>query len=308
MDFRHLEYFVEIAKENNISKAAQNLYVSQSAVNQQLLKLEKELGTQLFVRSRRNWRLTEAGEIYLEGCRRALQIRQDTYRRIADITQSLASSLTVGLTPNRGLAMFTAIYPELHAKYPDIAITPMEMDARSQVAAASRGELDLGFLILPKDMAEGKPHFIDLGSEEMLLLVPADHEACRDYPDASGENTPLPVLDLSRVADIPFSMTRPGSTHREMCDRIFAAAGIDPKILMETTTTSHIAQMTETGQCCGLLPSYYADRNNPRYRCFALPDHPVWHLYLAYRQDAYLTKAAKDYIRLAKKYWSEHLV
>ena len=185
MDFRHLEYFVEIARENNISKAAQNLYVSQSAVNQQLLKLEKELSTQLFVRSRKNWRLTEAGEIYLEGCQRALQIKKDTYRRIADITDSLASSLTVGLTPNRGLSMFTAIYPKLHSMYPDIAITPMEMDARTQMAAASRGELDLGFLILPQDMAEGRAHFIDLGAEELLLLVPADHELCRDYPQAA---------------------------------------------------------------------------------------------------------------------------
>ena len=52
MDFRECEYMVEIAKENNITKAAKNLFISQSALNQQLLKLEKELGTQLFVRSR----------------------------------------------------------------------------------------------------------------------------------------------------------------------------------------------------------------------------------------------------------------
>ena len=77
MDFRHLEYFIEMARENNITRAAERLYVSQSAVNQHLLKLEAELGTQLFVRSRRNWRLTEAGEIYLEGCRKAMLIRQE---------------------------------------------------------------------------------------------------------------------------------------------------------------------------------------------------------------------------------------
>ena len=45
MDFRECEYMVEIAKENNITKAAKNLFISQSALNQQLLKLEKELGT-----------------------------------------------------------------------------------------------------------------------------------------------------------------------------------------------------------------------------------------------------------------------
>ena len=88
MDFRYLEYFVEIARENNISRAAERLHVSQSAVNQYLLKLEKELNTQLFIRTPRNWQLTKAGEVYLEGCRKALLIRQDTYRQITEIIQS----------------------------------------------------------------------------------------------------------------------------------------------------------------------------------------------------------------------------
>lgn len=51
MDLLHLEYMIKIAEENNITKAAQKLFITQSALNQQLLKLEKELGTQLFVRS-----------------------------------------------------------------------------------------------------------------------------------------------------------------------------------------------------------------------------------------------------------------
>ena len=52
MDLKQLEYIVEIAKEKNITHAAEKLFISQSALNQQLLKLEKELGTQLFHRSR----------------------------------------------------------------------------------------------------------------------------------------------------------------------------------------------------------------------------------------------------------------
>ena len=67
MDLRQIEYILKIAEENNITRAAQKLFISQSALNQQLLKLEKELGVQLFHRSRTNWRPTKAGEIYLEG-------------------------------------------------------------------------------------------------------------------------------------------------------------------------------------------------------------------------------------------------
>ena len=62
MDFRQLEYILKIAEENNITRAAEKLYISQSALNQQLLKLERELGCQLFSRSRTDWHLTRAGE------------------------------------------------------------------------------------------------------------------------------------------------------------------------------------------------------------------------------------------------------
>ncbi len=59
MDTKQIEYILKIAEENNITKAADKLYITQSALNQQLLKLEKELGTPLFHRSRTNWRPTE---------------------------------------------------------------------------------------------------------------------------------------------------------------------------------------------------------------------------------------------------------
>ena len=62
MDTKQIEYILKIAEENNITKAAGKLFITQSALNQQLIKLEKELGTPLFHRSRTNWHLTEAGE------------------------------------------------------------------------------------------------------------------------------------------------------------------------------------------------------------------------------------------------------
>ena len=75
MDLKQIEYIVKIDDEHSITRAAEKLFVTQSALNQQLLKLEKELGTPLFHRSRTNWRLTEAGEIYIEGAKAALQIK-----------------------------------------------------------------------------------------------------------------------------------------------------------------------------------------------------------------------------------------
>ena len=76
MDTKQIEYILKIAEENNITRAADKLFLTQSALNQQLLKLEKELGTPLFYRSRTNWRPTEAGEVYLRNAREILRLKR----------------------------------------------------------------------------------------------------------------------------------------------------------------------------------------------------------------------------------------
>ena len=77
MDLRQLEYIVAIDEYGKMTEAADKLFVTPSALNQQLLKLEKELGTPLFTRSRRRMVPTPAGLAYLEGARRMLNIRQE---------------------------------------------------------------------------------------------------------------------------------------------------------------------------------------------------------------------------------------
>ena len=85
MDLKQLEYIVGIAEEKNITKAAKKLYITQSALNQTLLKLEKEIGEPLFERSKLNLYLTEIGKIYVEQAKKILEIRKETYEKIDEI-------------------------------------------------------------------------------------------------------------------------------------------------------------------------------------------------------------------------------
>ena len=119
MDLRQIQYIVAIAEENNITRAAEKLYITQSALNQQLLKLEKELGVQLFHRSRTDWHPTEAGEIYLKAAREMLLLKKDTYHRIHDLAKIQQGELSVGFTPGRGIAMFSNVYPKFHRLHPE---------------------------------------------------------------------------------------------------------------------------------------------------------------------------------------------
>lgn len=304
MDFRQLEYILEIAKENNISKASKNLFISQSALNQQLLKLEKELGTQLFHRSRTDWHPTEAGELYLAGARQCMMIRKDTYNRINDITHSKKTELRIGLTPVRGIQMFSTIYPRLHSQFPDLIITPLEIRVQDQQAMIASGDLDLGFVTLEKSQRTGD-HYVEIGEEEMITIVPKIHPVCSH---AAHPGEPLSVLDLRLLQYEPFILMFAKSTIRLLQNEIFERSGIEPNILMEVSTTSSIPEFVTNALCCSIIPRYYVHPDENHIGCFVLPNHPSWDLCVTYRRGSYLSDAGREFIRLAREYWKKHLI
>lgn len=299
MDFKQLEYILKIAEENNITRAAEKLYISQSALNQQLLKLEKELGTALFHRSRTNWGLTEAGRIYVEGAKAALKIKKETYNRIYDVSNAKKGCLTIGLTPGRGLTMFTAIYPELHRNCPNLEVVPIEMRVRAQQQAIAKGDIDIGFMTLHPRERTGD-NYIPLATEELMVIIPAGHPLASK---AAPFGQPPAVLDLRELCYEPFVLMDKSSTLRAVCDTVFEHAGFLPNVLFETNNTGGIASMVESTLCCGIIPGYYVKKHSDKLASFALEDHPFWEIAISYRKNSYLSSGAKEFIRLAQEYW-----
>ena len=113
MDFRQLEYIVSIAENKSISKAAESLFISQSGLNQQLIKLEKELGLQLFDRNKHFLRPTKAGEIYVKNAIEILKIKRNTYTELGDLKKEATGEISLGLTHEHGIDLFTSIFCSL---------------------------------------------------------------------------------------------------------------------------------------------------------------------------------------------------
>lgn len=123
MDVKQMTYILTIAQEGGISKAAAKLFITQSALDQQLLKLEHELGTRLFFRSRSSFALTEAGRVYVEYARRMLELKNEAYRIIHDIADRRRGTLSLAFAPERGMEMFMAVYPRFYQSYPEVTVT-----------------------------------------------------------------------------------------------------------------------------------------------------------------------------------------
>lgn len=270
MDTKQLEYILKIAEENNITRAAEKLFITQSALNQQLLKLEKELGTPLFHRSRTDWRLTEAGQVYVDGAREVMKIKKRIYSHIYDLSDARQGCLTLGLTPGRGLQVFTAVYPRLHQEFPNLEVRPIEMRVRDQQTAIANDSIDVGFMTL-QEADRTNDSYLTLGSEELVVIISARHPLAAH---AAAPGAPLAIIDMEQLRYEPFVMMDSTSTLRMVCDRIFAAAGFTPRVLFETNNTGSIATMVESTLCCGIIPWYYARRHSERVAYFALASHP----------------------------------
>lgn len=230
MDLKQLEYMIKIAEENNITKAAEKLFITQSALNQQLLKLEKELGTQLFVRSRNNWHPTHAGEIYIDNAKKMVRIKKDTYNQINDLMDIKKGKLSIGLTPERGPEMFASIYPTFYKKYPNIKVEPIELPVKQQQHEILIGNLDIGFVTL-QDYQKTNDEYIQIGLEEIILAVPKGHPLAH-IGGKLGDS--LPEISLDRFKNDTFALMQKGSTLREIYDNLTTALDFNPYILLET--------------------------------------------------------------------------
>ena len=298
MDLHLLENIVCIADEKSITRAAEKRFVTQSALNQQLQKLEEELGTPLFIRARTNWQATPAGEAYLEAARQILALKKDAYARIADYAEASSRQLTVGLIPERGIDMFTAIYPAFHAVFPKIQIEPVECRVTHMQRMITAGQLDLGLATLTESQQDENEYHL-MAEEEILLAVPSGHplaaEGSADYKNA-------PETELKCFAQEAFVRIYQQSTLYALTERLFSEAGFTPHVLFSTSSNLSKYRIVSLGLGCALLPAAYA-ANDGSVVYFRLPSHPGWQITMCSRRNGYLSQPERLYLDLCRKYW-----
>ena len=302
MDLRLLENILSIAEEKSITKAAERCFITQSALNQQLQKLEEELGTPLFIRSRSNWLPTEAGKVYLETARKMLLLKQDAYHRIADYAEQNRRSLTVGLIPERGVDMFTAVYPEFHRTFPAMQVEPIECHVTAMQRLITSGQLHLGLATLTEDQQDDNIYHL-MAEEEIVLAAPASHslaaQGSKNFRCAS-------ETDLAQFRDDPFVRIYQRSTLFHVTEPLFQAAGFSPRVLFSTSSNVSKFRIVASGLGCALLPAVYAVPDD-KVRYFRLHQHPVWHIMLCSRKGGFFGKPEAYYLELCRNYWKDKL-
>ena len=155
MELRHLRYFVAVAEELHFHRAATRLHISQPPLSQQIRALERELGVTLLERNRRRVTLTAAGIAFLDDARAILASVERASERALGISRGSLGTLSLGFV---GSAMFSPVLPiilrEFRGGHPEVELVLRELPTMAQLVALVSGEIDVGVIRGPVDLAD----------------------------------------------------------------------------------------------------------------------------------------------------------
>lgn len=145
IELRQLRYFSILCKELHFGRAAELAFVTQPALSQQIAKLEEQVGLRLFVRDRRQIRLTPAGQVFRDGVEKILAELELSLRLARRAGDQTAFELSLGMVEYTALPFLPASMIRLQALYPDVKIARHEMNAAGQIEALLQRQINVGF-------------------------------------------------------------------------------------------------------------------------------------------------------------------
>lgn len=173
MELRVLNYFLAIAREENFTRAAQQLHVTQPTLSRQIADLEQELGVKLFIRSNHNIILTEDGMILKRRAQEILSLADKTKRDFLQKDEVLSGTISIGSGEFRSTEYLAKIIAEFRKKYPNVKYEIYSGNANNIRDYIERGLLDIGLMSEPIDMR--KYNFVNMPIKEQWgLFAPVD--------------------------------------------------------------------------------------------------------------------------------------
>jgi DNA-binding transcriptional LysR family regulator len=245
VELRHVRYFVAVAEEHSFTRAAQRLSIAQSPLSQQIRKLERELGVDLFLRTTRSVQLTHAGTIFYERARYLLASSEAAAEATRKAAVGELGQLSLGFTGSATYELLPALVRAFHARNPDVSLElHSEMLTPAQVEALEQHRIDVGVLRPPVN-ARGVVIEV-LREEPLVVLLPVRH------PLAGSRSVSLAALRDETFVGYP---SKPLSTLHSVMLTACRQAGFTPRIGQEVAETATLVALVAAGLGVGLVPA-----------------------------------------------------
>jgi DNA-binding transcriptional LysR family regulator len=248
MDLRQLEYFVAVAEEQNFTRAAERVHISQSGVSAQIRQLEREVGAELFDRSARTATLTVAGKAALEHARAALAAAGAVSQAVGEVTDLIRGRLTVGMVIGCTVTPLFDALAAFHRAHPGVEISLLEDSSDRLVERVHTGIIDLALVGTASVTPDGL-EALTIISERLVAAVPVGH------PLAKRRRVTLRDLGAYPIVCMP-----PGSGLRTVFDQACAAQSLQPVITLQASAADAIADLATRGLGVAILSDSMAAR------------------------------------------------
>ncbi|NEQ49686.1 MAG: LysR family transcriptional regulator [Leptolyngbya sp. SIO3F4] len=173
MELRHLRYFLAVAEELHFGRAAKRLQMAQPPLSQQIKQLERELGVQLFARTRRKVSLTVAGEVLQQESQQIFQQLEQTVTRTQQAARGEVGRLAIAFVSSAMYSLLPDYLKQFREQYPQIDIILHELSSREQIQGLLENRLDIGLMRPPveHDALQAK----SVLQESLVAALPLDH-------------------------------------------------------------------------------------------------------------------------------------
>lgn len=292
MELRHLRYFVAVAEEEHVTRAAARLGIQQPPLSQQIRLLEEELGVDLFERSPRQIRLNGAGKIFLSDARRVLAMVRESVERVRQFDLGREGSLIIGLVSSATLHPLTmSIIAAFRQAYPLVSLQIEEGANHELMRLVEEERLDLAFV---RTDVRRYPQL----ACEMLVQEPTVAAIPINHPLAQTPDIPL-TLDELRGVDMLFYRYVNGAGICEMLQAAFAEQGIRPRVVNETERMISALNMVAAGFGVAVVPKALEAFQIPNivYRDISLAENFMVPLNVAHREGA-LTNTMRRFLNV----------
>ncbi|GGG26777.1 LysR family transcriptional regulator [Rhodococcoides trifolii] len=250
MEVRELEWFVVLARTENVTNAATQLHVSQPTLSRALARIERQLGVKLFDRNQNRLRLNKYGEIYRAHAVRAMKELTQGEERIRTLVDPERGVVSLGFLHSFGSWLIPSLLDKYHVAAP---LTSFELEggaADAIVEAVRSGRVDVGF-VAPRPNAEDLA-WVPLGRELLCLEVPPNDEF-------AGRQS----ISIAEIATRPMIALGPSYGLRHVVDRLFDDAGLTPRISIEATELSTLRALVRHGSGIAIVPVPPVDQQTP---------------------------------------------
>ena len=234
IETRLLQYFLAIAEEQSITKAAEYLHISQPTLSKQMMDLEESLGKQLLIRGRKKVTLTEEGT-YLRGrAQEIISLMDKTESAFRENEQSITGDVYIGCGEHRSTFSIMQIIRTIQEEYPDIRFHFFSSNADAITERLDKGLLDMGFLLEPEISPRYDYQKLPLHETWGILMR-------KDSPLAGKEE-----ITFSELADLPLIMPSQTS-NRNHLTTFFADEMVEPHIVSTYNLIYNAGLMVEAG-------------------------------------------------------------